>query len=242
MKKLISWLLCLILVCSMGMTGYAVPTQDDYTEDFLKALEQTGAYEDVTLSASVPMYSFAHIFYPDMTYGSMVAEDANRSAAVLQDQTVLAEAHFIKQNGEWRYSSGMESDRLSRVMEKYGTDFLYVLSMSESYAVFPDEPNTMYSFTALLDESKDQPAAYEYTLEEFVLVMSYDKVRETDGKIGSKYYPVNDDTVTEARAYWAANPVQEKSPAFVLWPIFAILVIAAGAVTVMLVRRKKISG
>ncbi len=219
MKKLISLLLCLILVCSLGITAYAAKTEDPRMEDFHKAVQYNDRYADAVFTASVPVYSVSQNTDPFWNYENLMQHQEDvRAVGVLQGGVVTGQLCFYSRNGrDRRPGPGSNDTSIGRFVETYGNDVLILMGNGHTFVVFPQENNTLYPIGQFLEEDFTEPAAFDYTLTEFVKASTYLSIRSriVEKRFREAEFQGFDENLKEvSEKYWAyaANrPIRERN-------------------------------
>ncbi len=245
MKKIISVLLCLLLMTSLGIAVYANSVDLEhyksvYEKDFSKALQDAG-YTEAEIASSVPVYTVrkweAHAWDYDAVLEDILLNRQKTAGIVQKDGETL----FLlasKSNGVWSTTVDEASqEALAAVNAQYGNDFLF---LPKGYVVLAVQPDTLYEIEQF---TKEQTALtpYSFTLSQYAKAAArlamhkpiYDE--NEDIVLG-----INDYSVAYAEEYWDYWENKElRDRQFAIRFFTVVGLFAAGLITLFIVVCKK---
>jgi hypothetical protein len=244
MKKTIAFILVMVVTFALGGVTTAFAETDD--TDYTALLNASSSMQEepllgYTVGVSVPGVRGKQIADPNETYSSLMELSEFREAVLLKDDEPVGSASFFEIGGEWVCTDFvLNGTKFSDAIAKYGSDTLYIAGYMQDAVVESKEPHMVHPVVASYSEAADT----EWLLSEYVVCTSYLTAHQTTstGTLGGDYgiYDVDYET---AKAYWERNPFSQDDQDSNASPWIAIgiavVVIAAGVVVWVIIRRKK---
>jgi hypothetical protein len=194
---------------------------------------------EYTVGVSVPGVRANLIADPNETYSGLMELSEFREAVLLQDDEPVGSASFFEIGGEWVCTDFvLNGTKFSDAIAKYGPDTLYIAGYMQNALVESEEPHMVHPVVASYSEAADT----EQSLSEYVVCTSYLTAHQTTSNNGVMGGIDTVDYET-AKAYWERNPFSqdEQTSNASRWIAIgiAVVVIAAGIIVWVTIRRKK---
>ncbi len=246
MKRIFTMLLAVVLVCSLGVTGYAAKTEDPLTDNFYEAVQYNERYADAAFTASVPVHRLYGDYDRPFEEIYENAKQNSRAVGIYRDGVLTTEELRFYKNEDGGFDLGQhrEQSDLGALIEQYGSELL-VLEETESmrFVIFPNDPQTMYRMEELL---KADPVPYRYTFAEYQKAVGYRVNYKGDGVFGDAdsqnlHLPMGDALMERANSYWEYIEHQAEYERRFGLVFFGVIAAAIGLITlaVWLSRRRK---
>ncbi len=243
MKKLLSLLLAIILVCSLGTAVFAA--EDAYTAKFYQAVQDSDRYDDVEFTVSVPVHRLSYDY--ESPFEEIYEKASTRAVGIYRDGVLTTEELRFYENEDGSFSVGQHFDQsdLGALVAAYGNELL-ILNESESmrFVIFLEDPQTMYLIEELL---KENPEAYPYTYADYQKAVGYRLNYKGEGVLGdvgsqSLNLSMGDTLMEQANSYWdyiENQPIYERNFAIVFFSVIAVIAVGLVALGVYLSKRRK---
>ncbi len=227
MKRMLSVILSLLLVCGLGMPAFAAEW-----------------YQDIKFGEKLPMYMVTKETEYDWDYEDIMAhKDPSELRTVYRDGELIGQVPFKYRNNDWRFHFEEGDFTAANFAKRYGKDVLVVVCLSERFIVFPDQPNTLYAFSQFADESLSDPVASEFSLTDLIQAAAFLEKQyyiEQEPYRSFQYEGINDQLIQTAADYWQFYEKEgNRQSVIVAICLFGVLAVLASIVIAGLVRMDK---